>query len=160
MRVIKNGTLGNFRWMLVKRVPVNATLNLRQLVLRPKLKPEECILPEDASEKAVHFGAYDEDKLIGVCSLYCQAEDSSDEEESKAWQLRMMATDPKRRCEGVGVGLLTEIERFVLSRNDEMIWCNARIGAVGFYRKFGYHTVGEEFFIPEIGLHFRMKKEF
>ena len=39
-----------------------------------------------------------------------------------------------------------------------MVWCNARINAVAFYKKEGFKIIGDEFEIPDIGPHFLMAK--
>lgn len=41
----------------------------------------------------------------------------------------------------------------------EVLWCNARVGALGFYLRLGFATIGEEFEIAGIGPHFVMWRD-
>ncbi len=38
------------------------------------------------------------------------------------------------------------------------LWCNARMAAVGFYRRAGFEVVSEEFDVPGIGAHVVMTR--
>ena len=52
---------------------------------------------------------------------------------------------------GYGLDLLKEKEASIL-------WMNARIGAVEFYQKLQFSSIGDLFDIPPIGIHQRMYK--
>jgi ribosomal protein S18 acetylase RimI-like enzyme len=73
-----------------------------------------------------------------------------------AYQLRGMATAPEARGLGLGRALVRECAAFTRANDAQLLWCNARSGAVGFYRKFGFEVMGGEFEIPDVGPHFRM----
>ena len=47
-----------------------------------------------------------------------------------------------------------------LKKSDcDMLWCNARLGAVNFYKSVGFKIIGELFDIEAIGPHYYMYKE-
>ena len=48
----------------------------------------------------------------------------------------------------------------VKERGGDSMWANARISALDFYLKLGYKTIGEEFYIPDVGSHIVIYKEF
>jgi predicted GNAT family N-acyltransferase len=69
------------------------------------------------------------------------------------WQLRGMATDPAARGSGAGRALVTEGLARVLVLGGDLAWCDARVGAVGFYERMGFAVVTEQFDKPEGGPH-------
>jgi predicted N-acetyltransferase YhbS len=69
------------------------------------------------------------------------------------WQLRGMATDAGVRGTGAGRALVAEGLARVAARGGELVWCDARVGAVGFYERMGFAAVTEEFDKPEGGPH-------
>ncbi len=63
--------------------------------------------------------------------------------------------DARLRCRSPTVaGLLPPHPR----RGRRLLWCNARVVALGFYTKLGLHTEGDEFDIPGIGPHYVMTR--
>ena len=48
---------------------------------------------------------------------------------------------------------------FLKEQGVHMLWMNARIGAIAFYEKLQFLSVGDLFDIPPIGMHQRMYKE-
>jgi predicted GNAT family N-acyltransferase len=72
------------------------------------------------------------------------------------WQLRGMATDPAVRTTGVGRALVREGLRRVAGLGGDLVWCDARMAAVGFYQRMGFAVVTEEFQKPEGGPHLGM----
>ena len=71
-------------------------------------------------------------------------------------RLRGMATSDEARGTGIGRDLLMACFAHVREADGRYLWCNARIGAVGFYERMGLQTVGPEFPIEGIGPHFVM----
>ncbi|MCH2775218.1 GNAT family N-acetyltransferase, partial [Listeria monocytogenes] len=74
------------------------------------------------------------------------------------YRIRGVATERRMRLKGIGTALLAEGEAEIWTRGEDIIWCNARIVAVGFYEKHGYRKVFKSFVIPGIGEHYLMKK--
>jgi predicted GNAT family N-acyltransferase len=69
------------------------------------------------------------------------------------WQLRGMATAPAARGTGGGRALVAEGLARVAASGGDLVWCDARVPAVGFYERMGFAVVTEEFLKPEGGAH-------
>jgi ribosomal protein S18 acetylase RimI-like enzyme len=64
-----------------------------------------------------------------------------------------MATDASARGSGAGRALVTDGLARVAARGGDLVWCDARMAAVGFYERVGFAVVTEEFDKPEGGRH-------
>lgn len=138
-----------------RRITAEETIDLRWEVLRPGFPRETAVFPGD--EQAIHLGVFQEDRLVGVASLYDAAYPG--EESDDHWlQLRGMATAPDARGSGCGRELLVACETAAREVGISSLWCNARRVAVGFYEKHGWKITSQEFDIPSVGPHFRMQR--
>jgi GNAT superfamily N-acetyltransferase len=72
------------------------------------------------------------------------------------YQLRGMATAEEARNGGLGGALVHACTAYARNQNAQVLWCNARIVALEFYRKLGFDTIGPQFDVPDVGPHFRM----
>jgi ribosomal protein S18 acetylase RimI-like enzyme len=126
---------------------------LRHSVLRPGQAFLETRYPGD--DAGVHFGAFDGDRLVGIASLY---EEDRVDGPAGGWRLRGMATDPEVRGAGFGAALLAHCLEHAAGAGGTELWCNARMAAVGFYRRAGFEVVSEEFDVPGIGPHVIMTR--
>jgi ribosomal protein S18 acetylase RimI-like enzyme len=75
-----------------------------------------------------------------------------------AVQLRGMATDQKARGQGFAKKLMRHSLRYFSEKATELIWCNARVSAIGFYEQYGFVREGREFDIPGVGVHVLMRR--
>ena len=141
--------------MTVKQVPAPFVRPLRQAILRPHQTIEECVFPGDDGPDAAHFGAFVDGQIVSIGSIFPESPEG--QAIPNAWRLRGMATLPDVRGEGYGAGILTACIAHAREHGGQLIWCNARTPAIGFYRKFGFVTVGEEFELPGIGPHYVME---
>ncbi|MDQ4067866.1 MAG: GNAT family N-acetyltransferase [Actinomycetota bacterium] len=103
----------------------------------------------------MHFGAFDGDRLVGIVSLYREPRPGG---ARRGWRVRGMATEPNVRGAGFGTALLAACIEHVASSGGGEVWCNARLPAVGFYRRAGFDVVSDEFEIPGIGPHVVMAR--
>jgi predicted GNAT family N-acyltransferase len=69
------------------------------------------------------------------------------------WQLRGMATAAAARQTGAGRALVAEGLARIRAVGGDLVWCDARVAAVGFYERMGFVVVTEEFLKPEGGRH-------
>lgn len=139
----------------VHRVPVEQILDLRHRVLRAGLPPSSAQWDGDHDPDTTHFAALVGQQIIGCATLLHRPWQGA-----PAWQLRGMAVEEARRGQGVGRLLLAAVEQAAASSGpNQPLWCNARVTAVDFYRKYGWQTVGEVFLIDHAGAHYRMVKE-
>ena len=67
-----------------------------------------------------------------------------------------MATDPAVRGTGAGRALVAEGLARVAALGGDLVWCDARVAAVGFYERMGFAVVTEQFDKPEGGPHLGM----
>ena len=142
----------------VDRVPADMTWELRQTVLRPHQTIEELALPDDDEMSTGSFAAIDADEeVVGTArvapasppfpvGLHAPAN-------SPTWQLRGMATGEDVRNVGVGTVLLRRVVRHVADDGGGLIWCNARVPAIDFYRRAGFVVHGDVWEDPDIGPH-------
>jgi predicted GNAT family N-acyltransferase len=137
---------------LIRTVAADDVRPLRHRVLRPSQAFEETVYPGD--DAGVHLGAFAGDDLVGIASLY--REDRSGGP-AGGWRLRGMATDAGVRGAGFGAALLAGCLDHVTEAGGSELWCNARMAAVGFYRRAGFEVVSDEFDVPGIGPHVVMR---
>jgi len=139
--------------MLVRRVSGEQVVDLRHKVLRAGLPRETAVFPGDDKPTARHYGAYEDDTLVGCVTLH-----SSQWEGGPAWQLRGMAVADGGRGRGVGKALIEFLEEDISDSGARQLWCNARVPAAAFYEKMGWRIESEAFEIPTAGPHMRMSK--
>jgi len=118
----------------IEQIRPELTWRLRQEVLYPAQKLYEMELDED--QEGIHFGAFTDDKLVGIISLFqCNS----------SFQFRKLAVLSEYQKMGIGNALLQRVEEFAESEGGTVIWCNARVSAIGFYMKAGYAHTGKLF---------------
>ena len=141
----------------IKTISAEMTHIVRHPILRPGMAVESCILPGDELKSTIHLGAYDQDTLLGVCTILDNPNNGTFNKPNG--QIRGMAVQSSIQNKGVGRLLVEEAENHAKSRGFEVIWMNARKGASGFYMKMGYQIEGSEFEVPIFGPHYVMKKQ-
>jgi GNAT superfamily N-acetyltransferase len=118
----------------IEQIRPELTWYLRQKVLYPAQKLYEMEMEED--QGGIHFGAFTDNKLVGIVSLFQKADD---------FQFRKFAVDPDYQGNGIGNALLTYITDFARAEGGKRLWCNARLSAIGFYEKNDFSHTGEFF---------------
>jgi predicted GNAT family N-acyltransferase len=135
--------------VLIRQVTAEEVRPLRHRVLRPGQAFEDTAYAGDELPDTVHLGAFDDEgRLVGIASLYREGRG-----DGPGWRLRGMATDAGVRGAGHGAAVLAACIDHVAQAGAGELWCNARMSAVGFYRRAGFEVVGEEFDVPGIGAH-------
>jgi GNAT superfamily N-acetyltransferase len=139
--------------------PISAadTIAVRWPILRPGFPRETAVFDGDDAATTLHFGAFDGGTLVGVASIYL-VPFPPHPDAAPAFQLRGMATLPEVRGRHFGEALLAACVAAARERGAALLWCNARTSAAKFYAKNGWQIVGEEFDIPTVGPHFRMRR--
>jgi GNAT superfamily N-acetyltransferase len=119
---------------------------------------ETCQFPGDDLKTTYHLAAIRNGQVVGVSTLMkCESDVFPDI--NTIYQLRGMAVNENYQGHGIGTKMLMFAESFLRKLLIRYLWFNARTSAIEFYKKMGYVVEGEEFFIPEIGPHVKMKKE-
>lgn len=132
------------------------TLPLRRKILRPLLRLEDCAYPTDRDATTFHLGLFHAGHLVAISTFQQQAH--PDLPAGYPFRLRGMASDEKYRGRGFGGILLRQGIEILKSRRADLLWFNARTGALGFYGKLGFHVHGGLFQIEGIGPHKVMYK--
>ena len=116
----------------IEQIRPELTWHLRQKVLYPAQKLYEMEMEED--ENGIHFGAFTDNKLVGIVSLF---------EKTGDFQFRKLAVDPDYQGKGIGNALLIYITDFAKAAGGTRLWCNARLSAIGFYEKIHFNHTGQ-----------------
>lgn len=138
----------------IKRASIDEVRQLRNSILRPRFPPETCFYPGDEETITFHAGAFIGEELVGIASVF--KEHPPFQKNPKAWRLRGMAVKEKVRHSGCGTTLIDVCINHINKMEGNLLWCNARIGALPFYKKNGFRVIGEQFYIPESGPHYVM----
>ena len=144
---------------MIRAISAAETRPMRALLLRPGQPPENLVYPGDDHPDAFHGGAFDGDRLVGIATIYPEAPPDEYRDllpPGDAFRLRGMATIPEERGKGHGRDLLEACFEHMRAKDANLLWCNARIVALDFYRRMGLQTIGPEFEIEGIGAHFVM----
>ncbi|MCL1126259.1 GNAT family N-acetyltransferase [Shewanella surugensis] len=118
----------------IKKISWKETLPIRHQVLWPNKVASFCKVSGD--ESALHYGAYIDNDLISVASLFFVE-----------WrvQLRKFATLAEYQGQGFGSLLLTHMIGVAKGLGADYFWCDARRNAVAFYARFGMTVKGDDF---------------
>ena len=140
----------------VEEVGVGVVLPLRSAVLRDGGPAD---LPGDGDPATVHLAARTAGGRVAGVVRFSPAPCPWRPDARAPWQLRAMATDPALRGTGAGRALVEAGLALVGDRGGDLMWCNARVAAEGFYRRTGLTTVTAPFDVPPIGPHVGMLVE-
>lgn len=140
----------------IESVRLEDIIDIRHTVLRQGQPRSSCYYPEDSYKHTIHFAAINKDSIIGCASLY--KESHPDFKLKQSWRIRGMAVLDVFQGQSIGGQLLSVCVNHGIAHKADVLWCNARINAVAFYKKEGFKIIGDEFEIPEIGPHFLMAK--
>jgi predicted GNAT family N-acyltransferase len=137
----------------VEEVTAEVTYDLRGAVLRPN--GGEITWPGDEDEATFHLAARTGERVVGVVR-FSPAPCPWRPLATAAWQLRGMATDTAVRGGGAGRAMVEDGLQRVADRGGDLVWCDARTSAAGFYERMGFTMVTDEFDKPGIGPHVGM----
>lgn len=117
-------------------VTLDNCLDIRHPVLWPQL-------PRDASrvegdDDALHFGVLHDGKLVSCLSVFML--------DTSVCQIRKFATLETHQGQGFGGFLFQSVLEKMAADGVHDVCLDARIGAVNFYKKFGFRAEGEHFF--------------
>ncbi|MDW8300904.1 MAG: GNAT family N-acetyltransferase [Bacteroidia bacterium] len=141
---------------MIREISAEQTYPLRSEILRwGKVPPEQCANPEDALPGSFHLGYFEGNELVGIASFH--VESMPDLPNVNAYRLRGMAVAKNYQNKGIGKKLIQHAIALLKSKNVAYLWCNARTSAMYFYEKMNFEVFSEEFDIPNIGPHYRMR---
>jgi len=134
----------------VDEVPAEATHDLRWRILRDSRPGATVVFPEDGRPEAFHLAVRHDDSILAVASF--SAEATPHRPGRTAVRLRGMAVDWPFQHHGVGRLLVAAVIDRLRADGVEVLWCNARDSAAGFYARVGFEVAGEGFVLPESGI--------
>jgi predicted GNAT family N-acyltransferase len=133
---------------------VDEILDLRWRLLRVGLPRDAAHFEGDDAPTTHHFAAVLGDRVV-ACVTYRRGT----LDDKPTWQLRGMAVDDTIQKSGVGSKLIAFADSFVASQDySDVVWCNARVPAIGFYQRLGWTVIGEQFDVLHAGPHVKMVK--
>ena len=141
---------------LVKEIKPKDCYFIRHQVLWQHKSFDDCGIDIDDQAGAFHLGAYKGDELICVASFFKQSQAKFSEQHQ--YRLRAMATLSSAQNTGAARALLNTAFKILKDKDQDLLWCEARIIATGFYEKLGFEKLGDSYSIPIIRLHYLMYK--
>lgn len=120
--------------MIISEAPYQDMLKLRQQVMYPDKDIEYVKLPDD--DMGIHIGVYENEELVSVMSIFMNGRDV---------QFRKLATRSDMQGKGYASALMKWLIDYANDIKLNRLWCNARINATEFYKKFGYKETNNRF---------------
>jgi len=141
----------------INKVDVEKIRPLRHSELRKGQDLSTTSYLKDYDAGTFHMACIVDDKIVTCATFY--PEKSIKIKSDNAYRLRGMATDSNFQRKGYASDLMGESFKELKKRDCDMVWCNARLVAVDFYKSVGFNIIGEIFDIEAIGPHYYMYKE-
>ena len=136
---------------------------LRNEVLWPHKTFENCILETDRLSTTFHFGIQEDGLTVATVTFQKENTDKLKQDSTKGvsqgalqekeYRLRAMAVREGYRGQGFGEAIVEAGLNHLRKLGVEVVWCDARVAALNFYRRLQFEELEEEYEIPIIGLH-------
>ena len=120
----------------IRSITAEETLEVRHEVLWPN-KPIDYVRIENDTE-GEHYGLYLNDQLVSVISVFI-----SDGEA----QFRKFATLQEYQGKGYGTKIFEHMIKTLNDKHVQRIWCNARLNANDFYKRYGFENMEDSAFV-------------
>ena len=143
--------------MLITEVKASKIRRVRHRNLRQGKPFSTTAYKKDNEKKTFHLACIHNNITISCATFY--PENNKFFPNEKSYRLRGMATDTEYRKRGIGKEILLQAFEEIKKKKGTLLWCNARLIAVEFYKKLGLQTIGKEFDISDIGPHYLMYKK-
>ena len=125
---------------MIRPIHYEETYPLRHAVLWPN-KPLDYVKVDNDAE-GYHYGAFQGDELVAVISLFV----TDGVAVRRTARFRKFATRPDCQRMGIGTRLLNHVMAEARRLGATLLWCDARLDAADFYRRFGMNPVSEIFY--------------
>ena len=125
-------------------------VQLRYTILRQPLglgfTPEEL----EKEKNDILIAAFDDDEMLGCCMLVPV--------DNNTVRVRQMAVNNNLQGKGIGASIMAFAENLARDKGYNKLVMHARNTAIGFYEKFGYKVVGDEFIEVKVPHHVMEKR--
>ncbi|WP_294156594.1 GNAT family N-acetyltransferase [uncultured Clostridium sp.] len=98
---------------------------------------------DEFEDKSLRIVAYIDNKVIGHARLFVH---------DFVGEITQVVVDHEYRGMKIGVGIMERLIQKVHEIKAKFITLDARVYAVGFYKRFGFETKGEEYISPKTGM--------
>ena len=123
-------------------VSVSELYALRNLVLRPGEPLHTTFYDKDHDVDTFHLAISIESKVLCIATFYPEKMDGV--YSRNPYRLRGMATHPDFRRKSAATKLMKESFVFLKQKECDILWCNARLIAVEFYKSLGF-VIGDPY---------------
>lgn len=137
--------------MEIRHLNVEDIKAIRHQVLWPHLTEENCAIDADFLSDTFHLGVI-KNGLVIATSTFVKESNSKFKSENQ-YRLRAMATLPDYRKLGIGKEIIMTGIDYLKNQKMDILWCDARIFATGFYKKIGFNSIGKTYEKPNVGPH-------
>ena len=141
----------------IKRVDAEMIRPLRHAELRKGQDFSTTSYLKDNEDSTFHMASILAGNVVTCATFY--PEQSEKLNAVNAYRLRGMATNSNFQRKGYASYLMAESFKELKTRDCDLVWCNARLVAVSFYKSVGFKIIGDLFDIAGIGPHYYMYKE-
>ena len=100
--------------MEIRSISSTQTFEIRLPILRAGQPLESCKFIGDEDVETLHFGAYEEERLIGVLS--CYVNNGTHFNQGKNYQIRGVAVVEKLQQKGIGKALMLYAEQLLKTK--------------------------------------------
>ena len=125
---------------------LDSALRLRTAFSDPPRSREAALSQGDSARECVHFGAYRDGKLVGVCSVGPEPLPVLDHRD--AWRMRGLVVLPEMRGAGIGAELIKHRLQHVAKQSNVLAWGYAKRRLVPLYSSLGYRPTGFTYVHP------------
>ena len=127
------------------------TYEIRKQVLWPHIKNGDYSISVDKHPDTFHLGTFLDKKIVSIGTFVKQENNNFNCKEQ--YRLRAMATDRKYRKKNAAKTLFLKAIEILKNKNTNLLWCDARIGAIKFYQSVNMKSLEGIYNIPHIGEH-------
>lgn len=138
----------------IKEITAPEAYEIRKDVLRENIPLTEK-MDGDFDASTIHLGAFIENELACVATFM---QHDSHHFSGFQYRLRGMGTHRDFQKRGLGKAILAEIMKVLQKKEVDVLWCNARVIALNFYKNCGFSVVGDQFDVHLVGPHYVMFK--
>ena len=137
--------------MKTRIISSKLTHNIREKVLWPHITDGNYSISADNDKDSFHLGVFLNEKLISIGTFM---QDNNPKFNCKLqYRLRAMATDENYRKIGAGKNLFFKGLEILKNNKIELLWCDARMIAIPFYKSMKMKSLPKTYNIPNIGEH-------